>query len=45
MIVFDYRITNADTGQKLVSARTTLISIDRDGKPQALPHTIRALFA
>jgi acyl-CoA thioester hydrolase len=44
MITFDYLITKADTGQKLVSARTTLISIDPDGKPSALPSAVRELF-
>ena len=44
MIVFDYLIANAETGQKLVSARTALISIDRDGKPLAFPQAVRELF-
>lgn len=44
MIVFEYVIANAENGTKLVSARTTLISIDRDGKPLALPRAIRELF-
>jgi acyl-CoA thioester hydrolase len=44
LIVFDYLITNAETGQKLVSARTSLVSIDRSGRPRALAPEIRALF-
>jgi acyl-CoA thioester hydrolase len=44
-IVFDYLITNAETGQKLVTARTSLVSIDGAGRPRALPAEIRALFA
>jgi acyl-CoA thioester hydrolase len=44
MIVFDYQITNLQTGHKLVSARTTLVSIDGNGKPLAMPRSVRALF-
>jgi acyl-CoA thioester hydrolase len=44
MIVFEYLITNAATNQRLVSARTTLVSIDRTGKPVALPPAVRKLF-
>lgn len=44
MIAFDYLVSNAMTGQRLVSARTTLVSIDRSGKPIALPATVRELF-
>lgn len=43
-ITFDYVITNADTGARLVTARTALVSIDAAGKPTALPPGIRALF-
>ena len=43
-IVFDYLITNADSGQRLVTARTSLVSIDAAGKPRAMPAEIRALF-
>ncbi|HEY2855239.1 MAG TPA: thioesterase family protein [Gemmatimonadaceae bacterium] len=45
MISFDYVISNAETNQRLVSARTTLISIDRNGKPTSLPSALRELFA
>lgn len=44
-ITFDYLITNAQTGQRLVTARTALISIDANGRPIALPAAVRALFA
>ena len=44
LIVFDYLITNADTGQRLVTARTSLVSIDGSGRPRALAPEIRALF-
>ena len=43
-IVFDYLITNAETEQRLVTARTSLVSIDARGRPRALPEDIRALF-
>ena len=43
-IVFEYLIVNAETGQRLVSARTSLVSIDATGKPRSLPPEIRALF-
>lgn len=43
-ITFDYLITNADTGERLVTARTALVSIDSTGRPQMLPAVVRALF-
>lgn len=44
MIVFEYVVSNAQTDQRLVSARTTLVSLDRAGKPIALPAVVRELF-
>lgn len=44
-ITFDYLITHAGTGHRLVTARTALVSIDAGGRPIALPASIRALFA
>ncbi len=41
-IGFDYHIANADTGERLVSARITLVSLDRSGRPSALPPEFRA---
>jgi acyl-CoA thioester hydrolase len=43
-IVFDYVITNATTGRRLVTARTALVSIDSSGRPTAFPPAVRALF-
>ena len=43
-ITFDYLITNADTGDRLVTARTALVSIDKSGRLVALPNEIRRLF-
>jgi acyl-CoA thioesterase FadM len=44
MIVFEYVVSNAETDQRLVSARTTLVSLDRSGRPMALPAAVRELF-
>lgn len=43
-ITFDYVITRQETGQRLVTARTALVSIDATGRPTALPASVRALF-
>jgi acyl-CoA thioester hydrolase len=43
-ITFDYLITNADTGERLVTARTALVSIDSSGRLTKLPDAVRALF-
>lgn len=43
-ITFDYVITRVETGHRLVTARTALVSIDAGGRPISLPQTIRALF-
>lgn len=40
-VTFDYTIENALTGAKLASARTTLASINGDGKLVALPAHLR----
>lgn len=40
-ITFAYLIRNATTGAKLVTARTTLVSIDPAGRPLALPLDVR----
>lgn len=44
-IVFDYLVMNAESGQRLVTARTALVSIDASGKPRTLPAAVRELFA
>ena len=44
-ITFDYVISRAESGDRLVTARTALISIDASGRPVALPAPVRALFA
>jgi acyl-CoA thioester hydrolase len=40
-IGFDYRIMNADTGERLVSAGVMLVSLDSSGRPSALPPEFR----
>jgi acyl-CoA thioester hydrolase len=41
-VSFEYLLTNADTGARLASASTMLISVSPDGKPVAMPADIRA---
>jgi len=41
-VTFDYLITNAETGARLATARTALVSIDRDGRLTAIPQDFRA---
>jgi acyl-CoA thioester hydrolase len=43
-ITFDYLITRAESGERLVSARTALVSIDKSGRLVALPPNVRELF-
>lgn len=43
-ITFDYVITKAETNERLVSARTTLVSIDSSGRLVAIPAEVRSLF-
>jgi acyl-CoA thioester hydrolase len=43
-ITFDYLITRVNDGHRLVSARTSLVSIDGSGRLVALPATVRDLF-
>jgi acyl-CoA thioester hydrolase len=44
-ITFDYLVVNADSGERLVTARTVLISLDSSGRPRALPPEVRDLLA
>jgi acyl-CoA thioester hydrolase len=43
-LTFDYVITNADTGQRLATASTTLVALDPSGKAATIPADIRALL-
>jgi acyl-CoA thioester hydrolase len=40
-VTFDYRISNVDTGVRLATAHTALVSIDSTGRPVALPPEFR----
>lgn len=44
-IDFDYLIFNAESGERLATARTSLVSLDRNGRPTALPSEFRAALA
>ncbi len=40
-ITFEYLITNAESGDRLASARTVLVSLDPAGRPSTLPESLR----
>lgn len=40
-VTFEYLITNVATGSRLVTARTALVSMDRDGRTIAMPADFR----
>jgi acyl-CoA thioester hydrolase len=44
VITFDYLITNADSGDRLVTARTALIALTPDGRPHSLSPRMRELL-
>ena len=41
-VTFDYLITNAESGVRLATAHTALVSIDAAGRPTAIPPDVRA---
>ena len=43
-VTFDYVIANAESGERLASARTVLVSLDQKGKPVMMPPDVRALL-
>ena len=43
-VTFDYVISNVDTGVRLATAHTALVSIDPTGRPVALPPEFRELL-
>jgi acyl-CoA thioester hydrolase len=43
-LTFDYVITNAETGEKFVSASTKLASLTRDSRLTTLPETLRKVL-
>lgn len=40
-ITFDYRIMNAETTERLATARTVLVSLDQSGRPVVMPDDLR----
>lgn len=44
-VTFDYLISNAESDERLASARTVLVSLDDSGKPVMLPAELRGLLA
>ena len=44
-VTFDYLIANAETGERLASARTVLVSLDQNGKPVMMPADVRAALS
>lgn len=41
-VVFEYLLTNVETGERLASGTTSLVSIGPNGRPIAMPAAIRA---
>lgn len=44
-VTFDYVIVNADSGDRLATARTVLVSIDKRGRPVVMPEELRSRLA
>jgi len=44
-VTFEYEIVNADTGTRLASARTVLVSLDGEQRVVSLPRRVRDLLA
>ena len=44
-VTFEYVITNAETGDRLASAKTVLVSLGRDGRPIVMPEHLRTRLA
>jgi acyl-CoA thioester hydrolase len=44
-VTFEYVISNADSGERLASARTVLISLDPRGRPVVMPEAVRRQLA
>jgi acyl-CoA thioester hydrolase len=43
-VTFEYLISNWDTGERLASARTVLVSLDAQGKPVVMPESLRRVL-
>ena len=44
-VTFDYVISNAETGDRLATARTVLVSLDKRGKPVVMGDRLRRQLA
>lgn len=44
-VAFEYLITNAETNDRLATAKTVLVSLDEDGRPTAMPPDLRQQLA
>ena len=44
-VTFEYTITNAETGERLATARTVLVSLDQRGRPVVMPENLRNRLA
>lgn len=44
-VTFEYEITNAESGDRLASARTVLVSLDDRGRPVSMPPDLRQRLA
>ena len=44
-LTFDYQVLHAESKARLASARTVLMSVDRDGRAAAFPGELRARLA
>ena len=43
-VTFEYLISNWDTGERLASARTVLVSLDDNGRPVVMPDALRRIL-
>ena len=44
-VSFDYEITNAESDERLATARTVLVSLDARGRPTVMPDALRKQLA
>ena len=44
-VTFEYLIVNAESGERLATARTVLVSLDKRGRPAAMPEDLRNRLA
>lgn len=40
-VTFEYLVVNADSGERLATARTVLVSLDQGGRPVVMPEHLR----